>query len=219
MNSSTVGILGAGKVGIVLAQLLLKAGYNVHIAGSGTPEKITLSVNVLAPGAHAMSAEDVCSNSDIIILALPLHKFKSVPKHALSGKLVIDSMNYWWEVDGPRESIVPDDVSSSEAVRDFLLSARVIKALSHTGYHELHDTTAPKGAAHRKAIAVAGDDQEDITSVSKIIDDIGFDPLPIGPLSNGIYLEPGYSAFGANVNSSELNALIRRDIISQHIRN
>ena len=200
----TIGILGAGKVGIVLAQLALKAGYRVVIAGSGDPQKIALTTKILTPGAVANTKEAVAAAADIVILALPLSKYQSIPVAELAGKLVIDAMNHWPEVDGPREDTVPDNRSSSEAVQKFLPKSRVVKALSHMGYHELYDGAAPAGTLGRKAIAIAGDGKRDIATVSAFIDHLGFDPLTIGPLKNGRALEPGTPAFGANTALSDL---------------
>lgn len=210
MSSSkpVIGIMGAGKLGITLGQLATKAGYTVCIAGSGDAQKIALSVEVLVPGAHAVTSLEVAENADIIILALPLGKFKTLPKDSLRRKLVIDAMNHWWEVDGPREDFIPLSQSSSEAVQQYLAGSRVIKALNHMGYHHLHDETKPQGAPGRKAIAVAGDSKYDIKVVEQFINDLGFDPLYIGKLAEGRRLETGTSAFGANLTSSELKKII-----------
>lgn len=211
MNSiQTIGILGAGKLGITLSQLALKAGYEVNIAGSGDPENISLTVDVIAPGAKAKSASEVIKNSDIIILALPLSKFKSLSPSELSGKLVIDAMNYWWEVDGPREDILSDVVSTSEAVQEFFSSSHVVKAFNHMGYHDLHDESAPSGSQNRKAIAIAGDHTQDVAAVSEIVDRLGFDPLPIGELKEGQILEAGNPAFGANLTKEKLQMLLEK---------
>lgn len=209
MSIRSIGILGAGKVGIVLAQLAVKAGYTVYIAGSGDPQKIALSVSVLAPGATSYDKRTRCVKSDVVIAALPLSKYKTIPRKELSaGKLVIDAMNHWYEVDGPRSDTIHDTASSSETVQAFLSSSRVVKAFSHMGYHELFDETRPAGDAHRKAIAIAGDDSADITTVSNIVDTFGFDPVVIGTLHAGIHLEPGHDGFGANLSSDNLRSLL-----------
>lgn len=209
-NVKTIGILGAGKLGVVLAQLALKAGYKVYIAGSGPTDKIALTVQVLTPGAVAATADEVAKHSDVIILALPLGKFRTIPRDALAGKLVIDAMNYWWEVDGDRDDFIPSNVSSSEAVQQFLSSSRVVKALNHMGYHDLFDEPKPAGAPGRKAIAVAGDDEHDVKTVSHIVDSLGFDPVYIGPLATGHKLEAGGNVFGANVAKPALLDLLNK---------
>lgn len=208
-RSKTIGILGAGKLGVTLAQLALKAGYAVHIAGSGSPQKIALSMDVIAPGSVAMTSKEVAATSDIVILAMPLGKYKAIPKEELHGKLVIDAMNYWWEVDGPRDDFMDANVSSSRAVQQFLSESRVVKGLNHIGYHDLHDEPRPAGTPERKAIAVAGDSGDDVSQVSQLIDLLGFDPLPIGPLDAGVILEPGHPAFGANLTKQRLQHLLR----------
>jgi predicted dinucleotide-binding enzyme len=207
-KTSTLAILGAGKLGIVLAQLALKAGYTVYISGSGDPAKIALSIKILAPGAKAAASSDAIDHADIIILALPLGKYRSIPVEKLDGKLVIDAMNYWWEVDGKNSEFNNPETSSSEIVADFLDNARVVKALSHMGYHHLLDEAQPVGSTDRKAIAIAGNDTLDNQIVSNLVNDLGFDPVVIGPLSRGKILEPGHELFGANIGKDELLRII-----------
>lgn len=206
--NKTIAIFGAGKLGIVLAQLALRAGYTVYISGSSSAEKIRLSVQVLAPGAIATTSEDAAKHADIVILALPLGKYATIPKDALAGKLVIDAMNYWWEVDGVRPELQNPETSTSEIVQSFLGTARVVKALSHMGYHHLLDEAKPAGTPNRKAIAIAGDNAADSQTIAQLVDDLGFDPLQIGKLNAGKQLEPGHEAFGANVDSKTLKSFL-----------
>ncbi|KAA8745060.1 NADP oxidoreductase [Corynebacterium tuscaniense] len=196
-----IGILGAGKLGTVLGRLAVAAGHDTTLASSGNPETIDLIVGTLVPGARTGTVQEVAAIADVVILALPLRNFRQLPTDALAGKLVIDAMNYWWETDGHEPDLA--EAHSSQLVQDHLNNSRVVKAFNHMGYHDLEE-----GPGTGKAIAVAGDNAEDVTLVGTLVRDFGFEPLLLDSLKAGIALQPGYPAFGANVDVQTLHSLV-----------
>ena len=204
---TTVGILGAGKLGSTLARLSTAAGHRTLIARSADLGELPLVLSVLAPDAIAARAEVVAREADIAILAIPLGRHPELPVAELAGKVVIDAMNYWPQTDG-RLPEYEGGASSSLVVARTLSGSRLVKALSHLGYHELEADARPHGAVGRRGIAIAGDDADAVGSVSALVDSLGFDPVAVGGLDQGVHFGPGTSAFGVSVSAVELSARI-----------
>ena len=112
-----LGIVGAGKMGTTIARAAIAAGYDVAISGSGPADRIALTIDVLAPGARAVSTHEVVRHADIIVLAVPTHRFRELQRDLFTGKILIDAMNYREPIDGNDEELADAPTGSSVVVR------------------------------------------------------------------------------------------------------
>jgi 8-hydroxy-5-deazaflavin:NADPH oxidoreductase len=204
-----IAVLGAGHVGPVIARVAIAAGYHVSIAASGDPEKIALITQVLAPGAEPRWAADAVEDADMVVLAIPLHKFAAFDTDLVTDKLVVDTMNYWPPVDGVQEMFEDRRYGTSEIVQHRLLRSTVVKTLNHIGYHDLEDDRRPVGSPERRALGVAGDDPGAVEVVAEVIDRIGYDTVRLDSLSAGRILESGGPVFGASLHRTDFESALR----------
>jgi predicted dinucleotide-binding enzyme len=201
-----IAVLGAGHVGPVIARLALKAGYPVDIATSGDPDDLALIAELVVPGARPRWASDAIADADLVVLAMPLHRFAELDPAGLTGRLVVDAMNYWPASDGVLPAF--EDGGSSEVVASRLAGSTVVKALNHIGYHDLEYRTRPPHAPDRLAAGVAGDDPAGVAAIAGLVDRIGYDPVRLEPLRAGRVLQPGRLAFGATLTRPEFERAI-----------
>jgi predicted dinucleotide-binding enzyme len=205
----SIAILGAGRVGTVLARGLVEAGYEVRIAGEGDPDHIRLIVEVVAPGADAARAADAVADADLVIIAVPLHKIETVDAALLDGKTVVDVTNYWQPVDGGLAAFTEAPEGTSAIVAQLFPGARIVKAFNHIGYHDIESDRRPPGDPRRRALAVASDHPDAAATVMGVVDRMGFDALYLGDLSTGVLLEAGGGVFGVRLGREEFANLLR----------
>ena len=206
-----IGVLGAGHVGPAIARVAIDAGFEVSIAASGDPDNIALITEILVPGAKPRWAADAVADGDMVVLAIPLHKFASFDPSLVAGKIVVDVMNYWPPIDGVQRLFEDLRYGSSELVARRLAESTIVKALNHLGYHELEEDRRSVGSRDRRALGIAGDDRASVDLVAEVVDSIGYDAVQLGSLSAGRVLDPGGPVFGRPLSRDEFELAVRAE--------
>jgi 8-hydroxy-5-deazaflavin:NADPH oxidoreductase len=208
MKTSTkprIGIIGAGRLGTVIARQALAADYQVTIANSEKDlTSLRFMLSVLLPDAEPATIQKVVEQSDIVILAIPLNKYKQLPADLFVDKIVIDAMNYWPLTEGYSPEFEDDSTSSSEYIQGYLPHATIVKSLNHVAYNEIEEHSLPKGDPDRRAILIAGNDVDAKRQVRDFIDDLGFDSVDLGNLKEGKKFQPGTKLFNTRFRVQDL---------------
>lgn len=201
---TTIGLIGAGHIGSQVARLSVANGYDVVISNSRGPETLADLVQELGPRARAVTAAEAAKLGDIVVVTIPLKAIKSVPVEPLAGKLVIDTNNYYPQRDGQIPELDREEVTTAELLQRHLPSSKVVKAFNHIYAAHLTEQALPAGAPNRRALAIAGDDPEATTTVTKLQDQFGFDTVNIGPLKDSWRIQRDTPGYGPRRNAQEL---------------
>ena len=204
----TIGLIGAGHIGSQLARLAVANGYDVVISNSRGPETLTDLVQELGARARAGTTAQAAEAGDIVVVTIPLKSIGSVPVEPLSGKIVIDTNNYYPQRDGHIPELDREQVTTSELLQRHLPTSRVVKAFNHIYAAELTTHGQAPGTPNRRALAIAGDDAEAKRVVTRLIDQFGFDVVDIGPLSESWRIQRDTPGYGPRRTADDL----RRDL-------
>jgi predicted dinucleotide-binding enzyme len=203
-----IGIIGAGHIGGTTARLFIDAGHNVAISNSRGPETLRDLVAELGPNARAATSAEAARFGEIVLLAIPLKDYTTLPADDLRGRIVIDAMNYYPDRDGNIAALDSGKSTSSEMVAAHLPGARVVKAFNTIWFEHLK-TKGNKSAPidQRRAIFISGDDADAKAAVSHLIEEIGFGPYDVGSLAASNRQQPDSAVYNKDVTVADARAI------------
>jgi 8-hydroxy-5-deazaflavin:NADPH oxidoreductase len=204
-----IGIIGAGHIGGTTAKLFVDAGHEVAISNSRGPETLRDLVRDLGTHARATTPAEAAQFGEVVLLAIPLKDYPTLPADELRGKIAVDAMNYYPGRDGQVAQLDSGARTSSELVAEYLEGARVVKAFNTIWFEHLKtqgDTSKPADA--RRAIFISGDDADAKHTVAQLIESIGFGPYDLGSLRDSARQQPDAAVYNRDVTVAEARAIV-----------
>jgi predicted dinucleotide-binding enzyme len=204
-----IGVIGAGSIGGMVARLASAAGHEVMIANSRGPA--TLEDLAREIGARAVFAREAATAEDMVILSIPqtavgslsIDLFSETPKNAA----IVDTGNYYPQTRDGVITEIEEGLLDSEWVAH-RIGRPVVKAFNMIKARSLATGRSERGSLHRIAIGIAGDNPQLRARVATLIDEIGFDPVDAGSLSESWRLHPGTIGYCHNYDALTLKAAL-----------
>jgi 8-hydroxy-5-deazaflavin:NADPH oxidoreductase len=205
-----IGIIGAGNIGSALAGHFHKLKYSVLIANSRGPE--SLSQLAQKTGATPVVVMEAAKGVDLLIIAVPVKSVPLLPKNLFSElpatSPIVDTGNYYPLRDGVIPEIERGMIESEWT--SHALGRPVIKAFNNIVADSLVHKGFPKGWKGRIALPVSGDDLKSKQFFIALLDQMGFDAVDAGPLSDSWRYQPGTPAYCSDPTTQQLVLLLQR---------
>lgn len=209
-SMTTVGIIGAGHIGSALAKGFANNGYDVVIANSRGPETLADLVASIGDRARAATAQDAAEAGEFVVVTVPLKAIGEIPVAPLTGKIVLDTNNYYFERDGHIAALDDKKTTTSQMLQEHLPESVVVKAFNHIMAADILTDGSPAGTENRRALATASDSDEGVALITRVYDEFGFDTVNIGPLSESWRVERDQPAYVVRQNADELTQNLAR---------
>ncbi len=184
-----IGIVGSGNVGGTLGRVWAKAGHQVMFSSRTIAHDRELAAKT-GPNARAGTPREAAAFGDVVLVSVPYRSLPEVGKELaglIRGKVVIDTCNPFVGRDGEIATWARDK-GAGLASAELLPGARIVRAFNAVGAARMGSVHEQPG---RIGMPIAGDDADAIAVASRLVRDIGFEPVPIGGLEKGRHLMPG----------------------------
>jgi predicted dinucleotide-binding enzyme len=206
-----IGIIGSGYIGATSARLFVRAGHEVALSNSRGGEGLESLVAELGPEARATTTEEAARFGEVLLVAIPLGNFRTLPAEAFRGKIVVDAGNYYPQRDGRIAELDSGQTTSSEMVSEHLKGARLVKAFNTIYYvHLAEQGNVSLPLEDRRVIFIAGDDSGAKEVVAQLIEEIGFAAVDTGFLhEGGKRQQPDSPVYNKTLTVNEAKELLR----------
>lgn len=201
------GIIGAGPIGASISKKLVKNGHEVKIADARNIEHLDGKDIAGTP----VAVEEVINNIDVLLLSLPLHVMPSIrPIIDQVGEDVIiaDTSNYYPFRDNQIKEIENGMVESVWVSNQ--LGRPIIKAFNNLLAYTLENKGTPDGTEGRIAMAIAGDRPSQKQVMIDVVNELGFDAVDGGSLSDSWREQPGTPAYCTELTKEELVEALKK---------
>lgn len=185
-----IGIVGSGRIGGTLGGIWVKAGHEVMFSSLDLEHDKKLAAG-LGPNARAGTSREAAAFGDVVMVAVPYSAFPNVGRDIadlVKGKVVIDTSNPIPTRDGEIATWAREK-GAGLASAELLPGARLVRAFNAIGYARMAEAAQRQG--ERIGMPMAGDDANAIAVASRLVREIGYEPVVVGPLAMGKYLIPG----------------------------
>jgi predicted dinucleotide-binding enzyme len=201
-----IGIIGAGFIGRAVAGAAVKVGHDVMVSNSRSPGTLFSLTGTI--GCKAGTAAEAAAFGELVLVAIPLHAYQSIPIAPLEGKIVLDSSNYYPQRDGHIAELDEEAVTVSGLLARHLPKSRVVKAFNAIAAGDIEKDGLPAGSPERRALPIAGDDLQAKQVVTAFFDQIGYDVVDAGPLTEEWRFQKDTPAYCAPFNREKMQAAL-----------
>ncbi len=184
-----IGTVGSGNVGGTLGGVWVKTGHDVMFSSRSLEHDKELAAR-LGPRAHAGTPRDAAAFGDVVLVSVPYGALPEVGKEVgdlLRGKVIIDTCNPFPGRDGDI-AVWARKKGAGLASAELLPGARIVRAFNAIGSFRMGKAHEQPG---RIGMPIAGDDAQAVAVASRLVRDIGYEPVLVGGLAMGKYLMPG----------------------------